>query len=119
MIAMINNKTKCSLGEVAGKLKTVDPDSQIIPGGKTDRYQFWRLKLPDIRQKGEEKCLTRLYTVSSVRRRKIEDVKGQEHVVTTLKNQIKADRIGHACLAVPRIRKDEDSCKDFCKSSKL
>ena len=24
-----------------------------------------------------------------------EDVKGQEHIVTTLKNQIRADRIGH------------------------
>ena len=27
-----------------------------------------------------------------------EDVKGQEHIVTTLKNRIKADRIGHAYL---------------------
>ena len=27
-----------------------------------------------------------------------EDVKGQEHIVTTLKNQMKADRIGHASL---------------------
>ncbi|MSS64556.1 DNA polymerase III subunit gamma/tau [Velocimicrobium porci] len=27
-----------------------------------------------------------------------EDVKGQEHIVTTLKNQIEADRIGHAYL---------------------
>lgn len=27
-----------------------------------------------------------------------EDVKGQEHIVTTLKNQIKAERIGHAYL---------------------
>lgn len=27
-----------------------------------------------------------------------EDVKGQEHIVTTLKNQMKADRIGHAYL---------------------
>lgn len=27
-----------------------------------------------------------------------EDVKGQEHIVTTLKNQLKADRIGHAYL---------------------
>ena len=25
-----------------------------------------------------------------------EDVKGQDHIVTTLKNQIRADRIGHA-----------------------
>ena len=27
-----------------------------------------------------------------------EDVKGQDHIITTLKNQIKADRIGHAYL---------------------
>ena len=26
------------------------------------------------------------------------DVRGQDHIVTTLKNQIKADRIGHAYL---------------------
>ena len=30
------------------------------------------------------------------RPQEFEDVKGQEHIVTTLKNQIKADRIGHA-----------------------
>ena len=27
-----------------------------------------------------------------------EDVKGQDHIVKTLRNQIKADRIGHAYL---------------------
>ena len=27
-----------------------------------------------------------------------EDVKGQDHIVTTLKNQLKAGRIGHAYL---------------------
>ena len=27
-----------------------------------------------------------------------EDVKGQDHIVTTLKNQIRAERIGHAYL---------------------
>ena len=27
-----------------------------------------------------------------------EDVKGQDHIVTTLRNQIKAERIGHAFL---------------------
>ena len=27
-----------------------------------------------------------------------EDVKGQDHIVTTLQNQIKAERIGHAYL---------------------
>ena len=29
---------------------------------------------------------------------RFEDVKGQEHIVTTLKNQLKAERIGHAYL---------------------
>lgn len=32
------------------------------------------------------------------RPQEFEDVKGQEHIVTTLKNQIKSDRIGHAYL---------------------
>lgn len=32
------------------------------------------------------------------RPKEFEDVKGQEHIVTTLKNQIMADRIGHAYL---------------------
>lgn len=32
------------------------------------------------------------------RPQEFEDVKGQEHIVTTLRNQIKADRIGHAYL---------------------
>lgn len=32
------------------------------------------------------------------RPREFEDVKGQDHIVTTLKNQINADRIGHAYL---------------------
>ena len=30
------------------------------------------------------------------RPQEFEDVKGQEHIVTTLKNQIKADQIGRA-----------------------
>ena len=32
------------------------------------------------------------------RPREFEDVRGQEHIVTTLKNQIQAGRIGHAYL---------------------
>lgn len=32
------------------------------------------------------------------RPQEFEDVKGQDHIVTTLKNQLKADRIGHAYL---------------------
>ena len=32
------------------------------------------------------------------RPQQFEDVKGQEHIVTTLRNQIKADRVGHAYL---------------------
>ena len=33
-----------------------------------------------------------------IRPQEFDDVKGQDHIVTTLKNQIKADRIGHAYL---------------------
>ena len=41
MIAMINNKTKCvPLGEVAGKLKTVDPDRQMIQEAKRIGISF-------------------------------------------------------------------------------
>ena len=43
-----------------------------------------------------------------------EDVKGQDHIVTTLKNQIKADRIGRH----PWNRKNYGG-KDFCESCKL
>ena len=32
------------------------------------------------------------------RPQEFKDVKGQDHIVTTLKNQIEADRIGHAYL---------------------
>ena len=41
MIAMINNKTKrVPLGEVAGKLKMVDPDSQMIKEAKRIGISF-------------------------------------------------------------------------------
>ena len=41
MIAMINNKTtRVPLGDVAGKLKTVEPDSQIIKEAKTMGISF-------------------------------------------------------------------------------
>ena len=41
MIAMINNKTKrVPLGEVAGKLKMVDPDSQMIKEAKRTGISF-------------------------------------------------------------------------------
>lgn len=54
------------------------------------------------------------------RPQEFEDVKGQEHIVTTLKNQIKADRIGHAYLFCgTRGDRENHSRKDFCKSSKL
>lgn len=48
-------------------------------------------------EKGEGKMsYTALYR--KYRPQSFEDVKGQEHIVTTMKNQIKAERIGHAYL---------------------
>ena len=41
MIGMVNGKTKrIPLGEVAGKLKTVDPDSQMIKEAKRTGISF-------------------------------------------------------------------------------
>ena len=41
MIAMINNKTKrVPLADVAGKLKMVDPDSQMIKEAKRTGISF-------------------------------------------------------------------------------
>ena len=42
-------------------------------------------------------CHIRHY-IEKFRPDRFEDVKGQDHIITTLKNQIKADRIGHAYL---------------------
>lgn len=47
-------------------------------------------------QEGNEMSYTALYR--KFRPDIFEDVKGQDHIVTTLRNQIKADRIGHAYL---------------------
>ena len=44
---------------------------------------------------------------------RFEDVKGQDHIVTTLKNQIKADRYRYK-----RNRKDYN-CQAFCQGSEL
>ena len=45
---------------------------------------------------GENMSYTALYR--KFRPDTFEDVKGQDHIVKTLRNQIKADRIGHAYL---------------------
>ena len=48
------------------------------------------------------------------------DVKGQEHIVTTLKNQIKADRIGHAYLFCgTRGTGKTTIAKNICQGSQL
>ena len=52
------------------------------------------------------------------RPQEFEDVKGQDHIVTTLKNQIKADRTCLFILWDKGYRKDNGS-KDICKGSKL
>ncbi len=46
-----------------------------------------------------------------------EDVKGQEHIVTTLKNQIRLGRVGHAyCSAVPGVPEKHRWRKIFAKA---
>lgn len=46
-----------------------------------------------------------------------EDVKGQDAIVKTLKNQIKAERIGHAYLFCgTRGNRKDDSGEDFRES---
>lgn len=54
------------------------------------------------------------------RPQEFEDVKGQEHIVTTLKNQNQS-RSHRTCLSVLWYPGDREnhSRKDFCKSSKL
>ena len=54
------------------------------------------------------------------RPREFEDVKGQDHIVTTLKNQIRTDRIGHAYLFTgTRGTGKDDGGENFCKSRQL
>lgn len=50
------------------------------------------------RQEREGKHMSYMALYRKWRPTIFEDVKGQEHIVTALKNQIKADRIGHAYL---------------------
>ena len=48
-----------------------------------------------------------------------EDVKGQDAIVRTLKNQINADRIGHAYLFCGTRGTGRQPCEDICESSQL
>ena len=49
-----------------------------------------------------------------------EDVKGQDHIVTALKNQVKANRLGHAYLFTgTRGTGKHDGGKDPGKGSQL
>lgn len=51
-----------------------------------------------VNEKGVNVCMSYTALYRKFRPDNFQDVKGQEHIVTTLKNQIKADRIGHAYL---------------------
>ena len=49
-----------------------------------------------------------------------DEVKGQEHIVTTLTNQIKAERIGHAYLFCgTRGTGKNDHRQDFCERQSI
>ena len=44
------------------------------------------------------------------------DVKGQDHIITTLQNQIKANRIGHAYLLLRYKRYGKNNgCENICE----
>ena len=59
MVGIVNGKTKkVPLGEVAGKLKMVSPDDQMVKEAKIDRYQLWRL--------GVDECHILLYIANFV-----------------------------------------------------
>lgn len=53
---------------------------------------------PDDESKGKGEHMSYMALYRKWRPGVFEDVKGQEHIVTALRNQIKADRIGHAYL---------------------
>ena len=48
-----------------------------------------------------------------------EDVKGQDAIVTTIENQIRTDRIGHAYLFCGTRERGNHSGQDFCQSGEL
>src|SRR5699024_9181720 len=88
--------------------KAENGGSQFLHGkrGQNAGYQLRRLR-PEIRLRqsgavryaaitGVNMSYTALYR--KFRPERFEDVKGQDHIVTTLKNQIAAERIGHAYL---------------------
>lgn len=68
-------------------------DFLVVRNRKIDYTIKWR---KTAHRKEEHMSYTALYR--KYRPGEFEDVKGQDHIVTTLKNQIMADRIGHAYL---------------------
>lgn len=68
-------------------------DFLVVRMEKIDYTIRWR---ETAHRKGKYMSYTALYR--KYRPGEFEDVKGQDHIVTTLKNQIMADRIGHAYL---------------------
>ena len=60
-------------------------------GRLTVKYEFYRRQM-----RGEVMSYMALYR--KWRPGVFDDVKGQEHIVTALKNQIQSDRVGHAYL---------------------
>ena len=47
------------------------------------------------------------------------DVKGQDHIITTLQNQIKANRIGHAYLFCGTVRAVSARCVSRSRQVRL
>lgn len=43
------------------------------------------------------------------------DVKGQDHIITTLQNQIKANRIGHAYFSAVQEVRENNGCRKYLR----
>ena len=77
--------TDIPLAESAGKLKYVDPQSDIVK----------KRSLSESVSETDRTCHIKRYTGNGVRRSFCGE-KGQDHIVKTLQNQIGSGRIGHA-----------------------
>lgn len=85
----------CGLGPMQGLRRKGTLSWRRMPS-KVSGLRLGGMPQAGLRRKEKSMSYTALYR--KFRPGIFEDVKGQEHIVTTLRNQIKANRIGHAYL---------------------